>query len=136
MRSRFVVGSALLLAACLARDAWAKETPQQTRGRQRYVALCASCHGTEGAGDGPAAAWMKEPPPDLRRIAERNGGRFDPRTVAATIDGRSMAGAHGSEDMPVWGWKRLRARKGDVGPSPGMLDLLAYLESIQVKPKP
>jgi len=136
MRSRFLVGAALLLAAGWTPAARAKETPQQARGRQRYMALCASCHGTEGAGDGPAATSMKQPPPDLRRIAERNGGRIDPRAVAAMIDGRSMAGAHGSEDMPVWGWKRLRARKGDGGPSPGMLDLLAYLESIQVKPKP
>lgn len=124
--------AARLLAAGLAAAEQAPETSRQARGRERYVALCASCHGSEGAGDGPAAASFRVAPPDLRRIAERHGG-FDPPTVAATIDGRGP-GAHGSEEMPVWGSKRIRARKGTTGPTPAMLDLLAYLESIQVQP--
>jgi mono/diheme cytochrome c family protein len=135
MRSRWTVPAAMLLAACVSHEAKAQETASQTRGRQRYVALCASCHGQDGSGGGPAAASMRVAPPDLRLIAERHGG-FDRRTIAAIIDGREMAGGHGSEDMPVWGWKGLRARKGETGPSPGMLDLLAYLQSIQAKPKP
>ena len=74
------------------------------------------------------------PPPDLRRIAERHGG-FDRNAIAVIIDGRIMVNAHGSPDMPVWGWKGLRARKGSTGgPTPGMIELLDYLQSIQVKP--
>jgi len=133
MRSSWSIGAAMLVAACATAAVQAAQPANQVRGRERYMALCASCHGTDGAGGGPAASSLKMPLPDLRRIAERRGG-FDRTTIAATIDGRSMAGAHGSLDMPVWGWKGLRARKGETGPSPGMLDLLAYLQSIQVKP--
>jgi len=128
--------AAIALAALAAYAAQAGATPAQTRGRQRFVALCASCHGEDASGNGPAASSMRSAPPDLRRIAERHGGQFDRRLVASIIDGRDMAGGHGSEAMPVWGWKGLRARKGETGPSPGMVDLLAYLESIQVKPGP
>ena len=133
MRTQWIVGAAALLAVCVMSEAKAAETAIQKRGRERFVALCASCHGTDGAGGGPAATSLRVPPPDLRRIAERHGG-FDRRTIAVTIDGRAMAGAHGSLEMPIWGWKGLRARKGDGGPTPGMLDLLAWLELIQVKP--
>jgi mono/diheme cytochrome c family protein len=135
MRPRWIVPAAVLLAALAAQGARAAETAQQARGRQRYLALCASCHGEDGSGGGPAASSMRVQPPDLRLIAERHGG-FDRRTVAAIIDGREMLGGHGSEDMPVWGWKGLRARKATTGPTPAMLDLLAYLQSIQVKSKP
>lgn len=134
MRSRGSIRAAALIAVCAAAAVQAAQPASRVaRGRERYMALCASCHGPDGAGGGPAASSLKMPLPDLRRIAERRGG-FDRTTIAATIDGRAMAGAHGSLDMPVWGWKGLRARKGETGPSPGMLDLLAYLQSIQVKP--
>lgn len=35
------------------------------RGKMLYADQCASCHGTEGKGDGPAARFMSQEVPDL-----------------------------------------------------------------------
>jgi mono/diheme cytochrome c family protein len=43
-------------------------TPDATRGAARYAALCASCHGARGGGDGPLAASL-----DPRPAAHNNG---------------------------------------------------------------
>jgi hypothetical protein len=56
----------------------------------------------DGKGEGPVAAALRAPPPDLTTIARRYG-RFDERAVAAAIDGRRAVAAHGSREMPVWG---------------------------------
>jgi high-affinity iron transporter len=34
-------------------------------GRAIYVAKCQACHGEAGKGDGPAAAALPKPPPDM-----------------------------------------------------------------------
>lgn len=44
------------------------------RGRQSYLANCAACHGTDGAGDGPLAGELVRPPGSL---ASAIGGRSD-----------------------------------------------------------
>lgn len=134
-RRGWIAGSVALFAACVAAAPAGAQSTAVARGKERYTALCASCHGPDGAGDGPAAASLRTSPPDLRRIAERNGGTFQPNAVAAIIDGRTMPGGHGSEELPIWGWKGLRARKADKGPTQAMREVLAYLESIQVKPE-
>jgi mono/diheme cytochrome c family protein len=72
-------------------------------GRETFIRYCASCHGSEGRGDGPLAASLTKPPADLTQIARQNGGRFDERLVMAAIDGRRAVAPHGTRDMPVWG---------------------------------
>ncbi len=77
-------------------------------GERDYKALCRSCHGEAGRGDGPGAALLTKPPPDLTKIAARRGGIFPYREIADWIDGRSeqargRPGAHGNREMPVWG---------------------------------
>jgi mono/diheme cytochrome c family protein len=136
-----MIGAALLFVAFAPSQAqeaadspMARLTPLQ-RGHARYLRYCAACHGEDASGNGPMASSLRAPPPDLRRITER-AGRFDRRAIAALVDGRNMAHAHGSEEMPVWGWRGLRARKDAGGPSGRMLDILAYLESIQIQPAP
>jgi len=42
-------------------------------GKQIYDINCASCHGSEGSGDGPAAASL-DPKPDDLRITAKNAG--------------------------------------------------------------
>lgn len=41
------------------------------RGRAIYEASCASCHGTSGLGDGPAAAALDPPPAPVAMTAPR-----------------------------------------------------------------
>ena len=72
-------------------------------GVEMYRTWCASCHGTQGKGDGPAAAALKKPPADLTQIAKKNGGKFPTEKIQNYIDGTSAVAAHGSRDMPVWG---------------------------------
>ena len=105
-------------------------------GRQAFLENCAVCHGADGQGNGPGAAGLDPMPPDLTRIAARNGGIFPRNQVASTIDGLER-GAHSTSAMPEFG-------AGDLGPLvmmdengvpvPIPADLLAltdYLESIQ-----
>jgi mono/diheme cytochrome c family protein len=72
-------------------------------GAQLYKRFCASCHGPEGAGDGPVAATLRIRPPDLAGIMNRHGGQFPEETLRQILDGRSGVAAHGGRDMPVWG---------------------------------
>ncbi len=72
-------------------------------GQELFLRYCASCHGPEGRGDGPVAASLATPPPDLTTLAARAGGPLDPAAVMATIDGRRDVAAHGAREMPVWG---------------------------------
>jgi len=74
------------------------------RGPELYGAYCASCHGKDAKGSGPAAAALKTPPPDLTRIAIRNGGTFPFMRVQRIISGEDQsATVHGTREMPVWG---------------------------------
>ena len=72
-------------------------------GKDMYLAYCASCHGRDGKGDGPAASAMKSMPTDLTQLAAKNGGKFPENRVSQTIRGDPGTSSHGSKDMPVWG---------------------------------
>ena len=74
-----------------------------TSGKEMYDSYCASCHGQDGKGDGPAAPALKMPVTDLTTLAAKNGGVFPAAHVASVIKGESMTPAHGSKTMPVWG---------------------------------
>jgi high-affinity iron transporter len=43
-----------------------RAVPDVARGETLYAQLCASCHGPDGRGDGPASAGLDPPPSDLR----------------------------------------------------------------------
>lgn len=68
-----------------------------------YTAYCASCHGSTGKGNGPAAARLKAPLPDLTLLARRNGGRYPGGQVFQVIEWGGAIASHGSREMPVWG---------------------------------
>jgi mono/diheme cytochrome c family protein len=68
-----------------------------TSGEVLYRRYCASCHGTTGVGDGPAAESLSPRPTDLRRLAS------EVPALMQAIDGRRPIRAHGSAGMPVWG---------------------------------
>ena len=69
-----------------------------------YKAYCAVCHGSDATGHGPMAPALKAPPPDLTRIAERNGGVFPMARVERIIAGEEpLPSGHGTREMPLWG---------------------------------
>jgi cytochrome c oxidase cbb3-type subunit I/II len=59
-----------------------------TRGREIYDEDCASCHGVEGAGDGPAARWLSPRPSALAEHTYTLGSVS--RALWNGIDGTSM----------------------------------------------
>ncbi len=75
----------------------------QPNGTQLFMNHCAACHGSDGEGGGPVAAAMQTTVPNLRTLAQRNGGTFPTDAVTAYIDGRQLKAAHGDRQMPVWG---------------------------------
>lgn len=126
--------AAILLSAAGALGACA---PEVETGRADFLAFCSSCHGVAARGDGPAAGGLEPPPPDLTRIAARNGGVFDFAAVMSQIDGYTRD--DGGQVMPDFGdllqGERVLVDLGDgvLTPTPQRLVALAeYLESIQV----
>ena len=72
-------------------------------GKQTYMQYCASCHGIDARGDGPAAFVLKTPPPDLTTLANRHGGKFPYEYVSDVLRFGTGILSHGSSDMPIWG---------------------------------
>ena len=72
-------------------------------GKEMFNSYCASCHGVDGKGDGPAAAGMKNAVPDITALSKSHGGTFPSFLVFEIIKGDSAVPSHGSADMPVWG---------------------------------
>ncbi len=102
-------------------------------GEEMYVNYCASCHGRDAKGNGPAAAALKAAPTDLTQLAKQNGGKFPADHVATILAGGDVA-AHGSSDMPVWGpvFRRLSTQhQSEV--QQRISNLTKYLESLQTK---
>jgi len=112
----------------------AAEAPDMS-GAELYKEFCATCHGVSGHGDGPVALSLKRGVPDLTLIAKRNGGEFPTETVHQMVDGRSMPRAHGTIEMPVWGWEFYGYEGEDATRRRRVAELIdrlvEYLQSIQ-----
>lgn len=123
------LGMAAVIAACAPED----KTPTASAD---FAALCVTCHGPGGKGDGPAASGMQPPPADLTRIAARHGGNFPRDSVMGRINGYTMGS--GDSPMPAFGdlldGREVMYDSGDgrAVPTPARLVALSrYLESIQ-----
>ena len=102
-------------------------------GRGEYLMHCSGCHGMGGRGDGPAAASLKPPPPDLTRLAVANGGSFPETLILRIIDGREMVPAHGAPNMPVWGRRFMLEGEPEADIELRIVAILDYLESLQAQ---
>jgi mono/diheme cytochrome c family protein len=110
-------------------------SPHEYSGVRLYQTFCASCHGLTGLGDGPIEPLIHGGVPDLTRIAERRGGKFPVDEIRDIVDGRETLIAHGTSQMPVWGFE-FRSADSDAGQARAQADrtvdrLLKYLETIQ-----
>lgn len=125
---------ALLIALMTCAALYAKEAPELS-GPELFLHFCASCHGTSAHGDGPVASSLKINVPDLTRIAVRNGGTFPADRVRNVIDGQDVRAAHGTREMPVWGWEWYGYQGEDAGRRKYVAErvekLVKYLGSLQ-----
>jgi mono/diheme cytochrome c family protein len=115
----------------------AQEEVVLNNGEREYQAYCATCHGTQGKGDGPMSTILTVVPADLTQIRKKNSGEFPFWRVYKIIDGRDMVRGHGARGMPVWGAYFLSEEGGgylDEDRVIGrVLGLVYYLQSIQQK---
>ena len=74
-------------------------------GETEYLSSCAACHGVDGNGKGPVSAELKSQPADLTVLAKKNNGVFPVNAIYEVIDGRKSIKAHGSREMPIWGFR-------------------------------
>jgi mono/diheme cytochrome c family protein len=106
-------------------------------GQQLFQDHCATCHGTDGTGNGPMAQVLKVPPADLTQISVRAGGAFPATRVVEIIRYGGNMAAHGTAVMPVWG--KVFSNEGGGGKGGGafsrraVIELKRYLETIQKK---
>ena len=128
--------AAAVLASCKTTLYEYSVRPYEYSGVRLYQVFCSSCHGLTGRGDGPVQPLFVGGVPDLAHLAARNGGKFPAERVRTTIDGREAFVAHGTSNMPVWGFEfydgsptQSAARKR----SDAMIDrLVQYLGEMQV----
>ena len=105
---------------------------RSVKGVDLYRAYCASCHGLDAKGNGPAASALKTKPADLTALAKKNGGVFPAPRVRKVIMGDGVIASHGSREMPVWG-PIFHQIEEDVDRGNVRLEnLVKYLESVQV----
>lgn len=98
-------------------------------GAAMFNSYCASCHGLDATGNGPASKALAKAPADLTKIAARNGGTFPDIKVKRYIEGADEVAAHGSRDMPVWG---TLFRNMEAGSAPMRVQALTdFLKKIQ-----
>jgi mono/diheme cytochrome c family protein len=135
---RIILLSVLILAVSAAdaqnKPAVDKVPAVAASGKQTYTHYCASCHGVDARGNGPAAFVLKTTPPDLTTLAKRHGGKFPYEYVSDVLRFGTRVLSHGSSDMPIWGpifgsmdnYDEVAVRKR-------IKDLSDYLASLQQK---
>ena len=105
-----------------------------TSGMQMYINYCASCHGVDGRGNGPAAAALKMPPTDLTVLSRNNHGEFPETHIVTVLQYGAEFPSHGSAEMPVWG--PIFGKMDTVNPQVKQLrisNLIRYLKTLQIK---
>lgn len=86
------------------------------RGQQLFAQNCATCHGTSGKGDGPAAAALNPKPQDLTDDQWKHGG--SPEQILQTV-------TNGVPGTAMVSWASL--------PEADRRALVAYIQSLQGK---
>jgi mono/diheme cytochrome c family protein len=109
--------------------------PAMPSGERLFQNRCASCHGADATGNGPAAAGKTPPPTDLTGISARAGGTFPAARIVEVITFGGKIAAHGSGPMPIWGKVfSVEGGSGKIGAATSRRNVIAlkrYLETIQ-----
>lgn len=126
-----LISFAMLLAATSVAhaDDAAMAAKELDNGGRTYLRYCALCHGIDGRGGGPLAESLEKQPPDLTKIAERNGGSYPDDKVKAIID-KGGVKSHGMMAMLAWG-KVFKEEIGEDAKAGIIASLNAYIRSLQ-----
>ena len=127
-----LVGGLFCLGLLVACQTPQRDSEGQYFGVNLYNGYCASCHGTEGKGDGPVAPAMAFAMADLRTLEARRG-EFPREWLREVIDGRTLRSVHGPDDMPVWGFEFRLAEESEAAVSARVEALIDYLERMQIR---
>jgi len=124
---------AALVLALVSGAAMAADEDVAEAGKARFMEFCAVCHGADAKGGGPFKPMLTKAPLDLTVLAKNNGGVFPFDRVYDMVDGRTMPGAHGTQEMPIWGatWRTDSGVGAETEIRGRVLELIIYLRSIQ-----
>ena len=103
-------------------------------GEQLFRRYCAVCHGNDLKGNGPAPPPFEDVPPDLTKLAQRNGGKFPDAYVIEVLRHGVVLPAHGPAEMPDWG-PEFKAGEGldETQVTLRITNLKDYIKSAQAK---
>lgn len=103
-------------------------------GEKLYKQLCASCHGNDLKGNGPAPYPFKDFPPDLTMLAKGRGGKFPDDYVLEVLRNGVVIQAHGPPEMPTWGADfRAGYHLNETEVALRITNLSNYIKSLQAK---
>lgn len=104
-------------------------------GKKEFVTYCASCHGSDGKGNGPVVNFLKQKPVDLTQLSKNNEGKFPFERIYGVFDGTYVLTEHGTSEMPIWGYRFIREAQAADQPSVAAkakaLDIILYIQVIQ-----
>lgn len=103
-------------------------------GKSMFKQYCASCHGADAKGRGPATPTLNTRVPDLTTLAKRHDGKFPYDYVESVLRFGPGYVAHGSPEMPVWGpiFQYLE-NYNEAAVRQRIRNLCEYIESLQEK---
>lgn len=132
MALRFLI----LLAFVLGSVAVSPAEDGLEKGRAAYDRLCAFCHGAEGAGDGPAAAYLNPPPRDFTMgLYKWKTSPFDEyaptegdleRMIAGMRSHDAIEGWDGMNNTSMPGWADVMGKKEMAQVAAYILGLAGY----------
>ena len=104
-------------------------------GKKEFITYCASCHGSNGKGDGPIVHFLKRKPADLTQLSKNNDDIFPFDQVYGVFDGTYQFDEHGTSEMPIWGYQFIREAQKDNEPNNAAkakaLNIILYIQIIQ-----
>ena len=114
-------------------DADKVSSPAPMSGKEMFQIYCATCHGTDAKGNGPAAFALKAKLPDLTLLARNSGGKFPLMKVSQVIQGDVVIISHGTREMPIYGDMFRDIRRDETFVKQRVGILTGYIASLQQK---
>jgi mono/diheme cytochrome c family protein len=135
MSAYFIFSFLVLIAAASTHAADKPQGPTDVVGKNEFVNYCASCHGSDGKGNGPIVHFLKRKPKDLTQLTKENSNVFPFERIWGVFDGTYTMTEHGSSEMPIWGYQFVREAQLENEPNTTAkakaLDIILYIQVIQ-----